>query len=401
MECIFGIDVSKDSAEVAILANGNVVHRFKMALNKLGFAELEEQLQGFSEPVVIFEATGVYSRRMAAFFQREGLAYTQINPLQAKRAMEDFRSRKNDALDAEGLARAMARYHFAPTYQEKPVYGELRDLERTYQQHNEDIVRAKNRLHRSLQMTFPEIEHVLSSTDGVLYWHLIQRFPHPNLVLECGLDAITQVVQASTPKNMGLKRVQRIAGKLLDLAELSAPAALATDYIVKTTAAQALEVERLDHLKAEAIREMAAAAKGLSEVPILMTIPGIGEKTALCLLAELGDVRRFHSANAINAYVGIDLIEYQSGNYTAEQHIRKRGNAYARKIMYRAIINIVSAAKYTPTRISEAYKRKKQSAQSKRTKKIAVAAMSQLNRLIRHLILNDELYDKTAFSPEQ
>ena len=401
MECIFGIDVSKDSAEVAILANDRVVHSFKMALNKLGFAELEEQLQSFSKPVVIFEATGVYSRRVAAFFQREGLAYTQINPLQAKRAMEDFRSRKNDALDAEGLARAMARFHFASTYQEKPVYGELRDLERTYQQHNEDIVRAKNRLHRSLQMTFPEIEHVLSSTDGVLYWHLVQRFPHPNLVLECELDAITQIVQASTPKNIGLKCAQRIAGKLLDLAELSAPAALATDYIVKMTATQAHEVERLDHLKTETIREMAAAAKGLSEVRILMTIPGIGEKTALCLLAELGDVRRFHSANAINAYVGIDLIEYQSGNYTAEQHIRKRGNAYARKIMYRAIINIVSAAKYTPTRISAAYKRKKQSSQSKRTKQIAVATMSQLNRLIRHLILNDELYDKTAFSPEQ
>ena len=139
----------------------------------------------------------------------------------------------------------------------------------------------------------------------------------------------------------------------------------------------------------------------MSEVQILMTIPGIGEKTALCLIAELGDVRRFHSANAINAYIGIDLIEYQSGNYTAEQHIRKRGNAYARKIMYRAIINIVSVAKYTPTRISAAYRRKKQSSQSNRTKKIAIAAMSQLNRLIRHLILNDEFYDSTAFSPEQ
>ncbi|WP_204119929.1 IS110 family transposase [Lacticaseibacillus suilingensis] len=401
MECIFGIDVSKDSAEVAILANGTVVQRFKMALNKLGFAELEEQLQSFSEPVVIFEATGVYSKRVAAFLQREGLAYTQINPLQAKRAMEDFRSRKNDSLDAEGLARAMAHYHFPATYQEKPVYGELRDLERTYQQHNEDIVRAKNRLHRSLQVTFPEIEHVLSSTDGVLYWHLIQRFPHPGLVLTCEFDEITQFVMTATPKNIGLKRAKRIAGKLWDLAQLSAPAAVATDYVVKATVFQAQEVERLDQLKADTIAAMAVVAKGMSEVQILMTIPGIGEKTALCLIAELGDVRRFHSANAINAYIGIDLIEYQSGNYTAEQHIRKRGNAYARKIMYRAIINIVSVAKYTPTRISAAYRRKKQSSQSNRTKKIAIAAMSQLNRLIRHLILNDEFYDSTAFSPEQ
>ncbi|MFD1397852.1 transposase, partial [Lacticaseibacillus suilingensis] len=183
-------------------------------------------------------------------------------------------------------------------------------------------------------------------------------------------------------------------------AQLSAPAAVETDYIVKATTFQAQEVARLDQLKAATIVEMAVVAKGLSEVQILMSIPGIGEKTALCLLAELGDVRRFHSANAINAYVGIDLIQYQSENYNAEQHIRKRGNAYARKIMYRAIINIVSAARYRPTRISAAYKRKKQSSQFNRTKKIAVAAMSQLNRLIRHLILNNEPYDKTAFCPE-
>ena len=30
MECIFGIDVSKDTAEVAILANDKVLHRFKI-----------------------------------------------------------------------------------------------------------------------------------------------------------------------------------------------------------------------------------------------------------------------------------------------------------------------------------------------------------------------------------
>lgn len=138
----------------------------------------------------------------------------------------------------------------------------------------------------------------------------------------------------------------------------------------------------------------------LSEVPLLVSIPGIGIKTALCLIAELGDVRRFHSANAINAYIGIDLIRYESGQYEAKMHIRKRGNPYARKILYRAILNIISVSQYQPTLISANYKRKKQSAQSHGTKKIAIAAMSQFNRLMHHLILNNELYDSTTFMPE-
>lgn len=39
-----------------------------------------------------------------------------------------------------------------------PVYSQLRDLSRFYQEINKDIVAHKNRLHRALQLTFPEIE---------------------------------------------------------------------------------------------------------------------------------------------------------------------------------------------------------------------------------------------------
>ena len=40
---------------------------------------------------------------------------------------------------------------------QQEVYQHLRDLSRFYQNMNEDLVRAKNRLHKVLQITFPEI----------------------------------------------------------------------------------------------------------------------------------------------------------------------------------------------------------------------------------------------------
>lgn len=52
---------------------------------------------------------------------------------------------------------------------------------------------------------------------------------------------------------------------------------------------------------------MAKIGTSLPEVAILMTIPGIALKSTLCIIAELGDIRRSHSANAINAYIGVDL----------------------------------------------------------------------------------------------
>ena len=41
------------------------------------------------------------------------------------------------------------------------------------------------------------------------------------------------------------------------------------------------------------------------------------------LIGELGDIRRFHSSNALNAYIGIDLRHYESGNFVAADHISK------------------------------------------------------------------------------
>ena len=41
------------------------------------------------------------------------------------------------------------------------------------------------------------------------------------------------------------------------------------------------------------------------------------------------------TTNQINAFIGIDLRHYESGNFLAKEHITKRGNPYARKILFK------------------------------------------------------------------
>lgn len=393
LEIIFGIDVSKHSSNVAVLIDGKKFREFKITNNRTGYKELDDALNSFKTPKIIFESSGIYSRSIRAFLQREGWTYTEINPLAAKKDMDSFRHNKNDQLDAVALATAMDQHHYQPTFKEPVVYEELHDLDRTYQEFNEDIVRAKNRLHQKLQLAFPEIEKFMSKTDGALYWHIVQRFPHPSFVLATELSELTQLILESTPKNMSKKRALILAEHLKDLANQSAPAVNNCAHAVKSVVYLANEVERLDNLKAETINEMVKVSKSLVEFSILRSIPGFGIKTAVCLLAELGDISRFHSSNAINAYVGIDLIQYQSGDYEMGQHIRKRGNAYARKILFKAVLNMISVAKYHPSNISVLYQRKKQSSSETHTKKIAIAVMGRLIRTIYHLVKNNELYD--------
>ena len=92
---------------------------------------------------------------------------------------------------------------------------------------------------------------------------------------------------------------------------------------------------------------------------ILLSIPGIAETTGTSVIGELGDIRRFTSANQINAFIGIDLKHYESGDFLGQEHITKRGNPCARKILYKSIRNIASASHTNPCHISDFYEKRK------------------------------------------
>lgn len=69
MRAVFGIDVSKASSEVAVLVNHKKVHGYTIPNDGIGFSRLLDDLNGVHQPEIIFEATGVYSRRLQAFLE--------------------------------------------------------------------------------------------------------------------------------------------------------------------------------------------------------------------------------------------------------------------------------------------------------------------------------------------
>lgn len=84
MRTVFGIDVSKASSEVAILINGEKVHGYTIPNDAIGFNQPLGDLKTLHLPEIVFEATGVYSRRLQAFFEDNSYAYTRLNPLESK-----------------------------------------------------------------------------------------------------------------------------------------------------------------------------------------------------------------------------------------------------------------------------------------------------------------------------
>ena len=71
-------------------------------------------------------------------------------------------------------------------------------------------------------------------------------------------------------------------------------------------------------------------------------MPCTGAPRAPPLVAEFGDVRRFHSERALIASAGIGAPPYRSGKFRAnDRHISKRGNRYLRKTGYEVMQSYV------------------------------------------------------------
>ena len=396
MRTVFGIDVSKASSEVAIVINGEKIHGYTMPNDAIGFTRLLDDLKTVQKPEIIFEATGVYSRRLQAFLEENGYAYTQLNPLEAKKQLDSLRVRKTDKIDAETLAISQFVLNRKPTYIQEEVYQELRDLSRFYQNLTEDIVRTKNRLHKVLQVTFPEMENILSTPTREQYWNLVMTFPYKDFVLELSKDEPLEGIRQSTSKRISNKRVAYLAQKLAALANQSYCAVKKNSPILEEVRYYAKELLRLSEQRQAVLEQMVELAQPLPEYEILLSIPGIAETTATSMIGELGDIRHFQSANQINVFIGIDLRHYESGNFLAKEHITKRGNPYARKILFKCIHNIAAASHTNHCHIEDFYEKRKRQSQTTSTKPHTIASIHRLIRTMYYLITHNKLYDYTS-----
>jgi transposase len=397
MRTIIGIDVSKNKANIAIVTDLVVVEESVISLDMLGFNELKHDVLQFGgKPEIVFEATGVYSRRLEYFLQQEHLNYHILNPLVAKnRIATGSRLRKNDRRDARRLAITEFTEHLEPyllAYKQDSIYRELTDMNRYYDQLNEDKKRARNRAHRVLQLVFASFGEAKDGFDfgTKLAWELLSLFPHAQIIREIGdLNELEKQIMMAGFKGMGPKRAHDSSRKLWKLAAKNGDAVAVSSDNTRQMRTLAKQVLALEAAQEQQVSHMTDLGKSLPEFNLLQTIPGIGSSTAIRLISELGDIRRFHTRQQLNSYVGIDTTEVDSGDHQSARHITKHGNPHARKILYWTVVLMINP-KMSSNHIRDAYQKRREASSSK--KKLIVRQMDRLIKTILYLIKTNQPY---------
>jgi transposase len=103
--------------------------------------------------------------------------------------------------------------------------------------------------------------------------------------------------------------------------------------------------DKLDHLEflngkilvaTRRLRELSTTPAYQERVRLLRTAPGVGLITAMAVLLELQDMRRFRNNKQLAAYVGLTPSQYSSGDKVRMGHITGAGKSHLRGLLTEA-----------------------------------------------------------------
>ncbi|PYG86808.1 transposase IS116/IS110/IS902 family protein [Ruminiclostridium sufflavum DSM 19573] len=340
-----GIDVSKEKSTVCILKPyGEILSSpFEIFHTESDLSGLVTMLQRFDEEVrVVMEATGAYHLPVLSHLKENGLYVSLINPFVMKEyRCKGLRRAKTDSLDAKMIANyGIDNWYHLENYEfSEEIYQELKLLGRQYAHYMKMRIESVLVLTNMLDYTMPGIKILLNGWDESSgkdkladfveeYWH------YDNITKKSEKQFVNSYLKWAEKK--GYHQSEAKAIKIYAMAKEGIPTLSSSAPSTKMLVLEAVRVLReVDNTLKLILTQMQELARSLKEYPVVRAMGGVGDVLAPKLIAEIGDVRRFHSGKALIAYAGIDAPPYQSGQFVGtNRHISKRGSSTLRKVGY-------------------------------------------------------------------
>ena len=284
-----GIDDHADTLEVSVFGSSGseAIERFELMPDERGLRQLIRRLKGRGSDVRCVYEAGPCGYELYRYLRGRGIRCDVAAPaLTPRRPGEKV---KTDRRDAEKLG----RFHRAGelTLIRVPDEGQeaLRDLVRAREDAREDLLRRRHRLSKFLLRHGHRYRQGQNWTQR--HWAFIRsiRFDqiHAQAVLEEYVLAIVEQVE---------------------------------------------QVKRFDALMEEASRQPEYAEK----IGHLKVLRGVATTTALTILSETGDLRRYTGARQLMGATGLVPSEHSSGSRRRQGAITKTGNAHLRRVLVEA-----------------------------------------------------------------
>jgi transposase len=382
-----GVDVSKESFTVCIKnPNGKTVFQGSFPQSLEGFQDFLNTVNNLSpEPVIVgMESTSIYYLNLFSFLLENGINTVIINPSVIKNFSKlGIRDAKSDRKDAATIAEYLL--YAKPELSDKEKLSDLKLLSREKEKLSKEISHLKDEILRCLFNLFPELERNFNVfSKGML--NFLLKFPSARKIRRSKRKTVEYEFNKAF-EGRG-KKPSFTANDIIELANRSIGIdSVALEEILVTKINMLLtieeEIDKFDKLISERIEEIQ-----IDKIDIITSIPGIGKSLATSFICEVPEAEMFKDGKSLVAFVGVDPVVRQSGQYIGKHGISKKGNRHLRRIIYLMAINVIRFE----GRFKEFYLRLRARGKSYMEAVIAVA-----NKLLRTIYTM--LIHRTYYSP--
>lgn len=366
---VAGLDVHKDSLFLCVINDSGKIFESKYGVLTPDLDRMACDMQHYGVSELAMESTSIYWMPIWRVLE-EMFDQKLVNPYFIKQ----LPGRKTDVKDAEWIATCVYKELIRGSYVPELIIQELRQYDRRIFDLNKEIAHKQVKQDACLQRCNIRISNYVSTIDSKSYKGVVQ-------LLSQGITAPEELIQCIHGRTINKH------GRATLLAALTGVVTEVDSDIIRMLM---IEINMLQTHKAECQEKMTSLCslhypKQLSQ---LQTIPGVKERTATSIIAEVGvDLKMFATAAALVSWCGLRPRNEESAGKIKGRKIT-HGNKYLRK----TLIECAWAASRTQGSFLNKFSYTQVTVRKKNKLKVQVAIARKILVAVWHMFTKDQEY---------
>lgn len=366
---VAGLDVHKDSVFLCVINDSGKIFESKYGVLTPDLDRMASDMQHYGVSELALESTSIYWipiwRVLEEMFDQK-----LVNPYFIKQ----LPGRKTDVKDAEWIATCVYKELIRGSYVPELIIQELRQYDRRIFDLNKEIAHKLVKQDACLQRCNIRISNYVSTIDSKSYKGVVQ-------LLSEGIIDPEELIKCIHGRTINKH------GRATLLSALTGVVTAVDSDIIRMLM---IEINMLQTHKAECQEKMTALCnlhypKQLSQ---LQTIPGVKERTATSIIAEVGvDLKMFATAASLVSWCGLRPRNEESAGKIKGRKIT-HGNKYLRK----TLIECAWAVSRTQGSFLNKFSYTQVTVRKKNKMKVQVAIARKILVAVWHMFTKDQEY---------
>lgn len=332
---VIGLDVGKSGHHACALdPEGNRLFDKPLVQDEAELRELFTSLQKHGEVLMVVDQPNTIGALPIAVARDAGCTVAYLPGLAMRKAADLYPGRsKTDARDAfviADTARTMP-HTLRQVDRDNEILSALKVLAGFDEDLTHETTRALNRIRSLLTQIHPALERVFTggSLSTALVLDLLEKFGGPNGLKTTGRGKVLRFARSHSRRDPEAL-VDQIFTALSEQTVV-VPATAAVELVIPRVAGQ---VKELKEQRATVAREVEGMLEDFPLASVLMSMPGIGIKTAAQILLNIGDGSAFETPGHLAAYAGIAPVTRRSGTSIRGEFPARSGNKRLKNALF-------------------------------------------------------------------